>query len=66
MTKGKIKWYNEAKGFGFIASDKNDDIFIHRSGLKNSYEDLQPGQEVIFELKQGEKGPVAFNVELSD
>ncbi|MBN2347989.1 MAG: cold shock domain-containing protein [Bacteroidales bacterium] len=63
MTKGKIKWYNEAKGFGFIESENGDDIFVHRSGLTNSYNRLQPEQAVVFEIKQGEKGLIAVNVE---
>jgi cold shock protein len=62
MTKGKVKWYNEVKGFGFIASENGDDIFVHRSGLTGSNGGLQPEQEVVFEIKQGEKGLVAFNV----
>jgi CspA family cold shock protein len=62
MTKGKIKWYNEAKGFGFIASEKGDDLFFHRSGLSSNYDAPQPDQEVVFEVRQGDKGPVAFNV----
>ncbi len=62
MTRGKVKWYNEARGFGFIASENGEDIFIHRSGLDSSYSSPQPGQEVVFDVRQGEKGPVAFNV----
>jgi len=62
MTKGKVKWYNEAKGFGFIESENGEDIFVHRTGLTSSYGGLQPDQEVEFETKQGEKGTVAFNV----
>jgi CspA family cold shock protein len=62
MIKGKIKWYNEAKGFGFIASENGDDIFVHRSGLDRSYPTPRPEEEVVFEVRQGEKGVVAFNV----
>jgi cold shock protein len=62
MTKGKVKWYNEVKGFGFIESENGDDIFVHRTGLSSSYGGLQPDQEVVFETKQGEKGLVAINV----
>ena len=62
MIKGKVKWYNESKGFGFIESENSDDIFVHRTGLINSYVGLQPDQEVEFETKQGEKGLIAINV----
>jgi cold shock protein len=62
MTKGKVKWYNEVKGFGFIESENGDDIFVHRTGLQSSFGGLQPDQEVVFETKQGEKGLVAINV----
>jgi len=66
MTKGKVKWYNEAKGFGFIESETGEDIFVHRTGLVNSYNGLQPEQEVVFEIKQGDKGLVAINVQASE
>lgn len=62
MTNGKVKWYNEIKGFGFIESENGDDIFIHRTGLHDSYSALQPEQEVVFEVKQGDKGLFAINV----
>ena len=62
MTKGKIKWYNEVKGFGFIESENGDDIFVHRSGLSSTYGGLQPDQKVQFETRQGEKGLFAINV----
>ena len=65
MTKGKVKWYNETKGFGFIEAETGEDIFVHRSGLQNSYEGLQPEQIVEFEIKKGEKGPMAVNVKLA-
>ena len=63
MDKGKIKWYNETKGFGFIESANGMDIFVHRSGLKNPYGGLQNEEEVTFETKQGDRGPFAINVE---
>jgi CspA family cold shock protein len=64
MAKGKVKWYNEAKGFGFIASEEGDDIFVHRTGLYSSYRGLREDQKVEFEVKQGEKGLMAVNVKV--
>ena len=66
MTKGKVKWYNEIKGFGFIASENGDDIFVHRTGLFSSTPVLQPEQEVVFDIKQGDKGLIAVDVKLAD
>lgn len=62
MKKGKVKWYNEVKGFGFIATESGEDIFVHRSGLYSSYGGLQPEQSVTFDTKQGDKGLFAVNV----
>ena len=62
MKKGKVKWYNEVKGFGFIATESGEDIFVHRSGIYSSYGGLQPEQEVTFDTKQGDKGLFAVNV----
>jgi CspA family cold shock protein len=62
MAKGKVKWYNQVKGFGFIATENGEDIFVHKTGLYSSYAGLQPEQEVIFDTKHGDKGPFAVNV----
>ncbi|HDZ40751.1 MAG TPA: cold shock domain-containing protein [Bacteroidetes bacterium] len=62
MFKGKVKWYDETKGFGFINSESGEDIFVHRTGLLDSYDILQTDQEVVFEVKQGDKGLVAYDV----
>jgi CspA family cold shock protein len=62
MTKGKVKWYNETKGFGFIETENGDDIFVHRTGLTSSNRILKPEQEVVFEIKQGEQGLFAVDV----
>ena len=66
MAKGKVKWYNEEKGYGFIESENGEDIFVHRSGLVSAFAGLQTGQEVEFETKQGDRGPVAVNVQPVD
>ena len=62
MTKGKVKWYDEVKGFGFIEKEDSEDIFVHRTGLENSWDGLQENQEVEFEIEEGEKGLKAVNV----
>jgi CspA family cold shock protein len=62
MLKGKVKWYNEVKGFGFIETENGEDIFVHRTGLSSPYNGLEPDQEVEFETKQGDKGLSAINV----
>jgi CspA family cold shock protein len=62
MNKGKVKWYNETKGFGFIEQENGDDIFVHRTGLYSSFGGLQPDEEVEFETKQGDRGLIAVNV----
>ena len=62
MTKGKVKWYNDTKGYGFIETSDSDDVFVHRSGLDSSIRALEPDQDVEFEIKQGDKGLMAVNV----
>jgi len=62
MGKGKVKWYNETKGFGFIKTEEGNDVFVHRTGLISPFHGLDEGQEVVFDTKQGEKGEIAYNV----
>ena len=62
MNNGKVKWYNEIKGFGFIESEDGKDIFVHRSGLLSEFRGLSPEQEVVFDIKKGDKGLIAINV----
>ncbi len=61
---GKVKWYDATKGFGFIQTQDNKDIFVHRSGLENPNFGLKEGQLVEFDTKQGDKGVVAVNVKV--
>ncbi|MCF8222361.1 MAG: cold shock domain-containing protein [Bacteroidales bacterium] len=62
MFKGKIKWYDETKGYGFIKTDNGEDVFLHRTGLIDSNLMLQEDQQVEFEVRQGDKGMVAYDV----
>ncbi len=64
MQEGKVKFFNNAKGFGFIKSDESsEDIFVHSSGL---IDDIREDDNVKFEVEQGKKGLNAINVELID
>ena len=63
MSEGKVKWFNERKGFGFIETDEGNDVFVHFSAIQDSgFRTLQEGQRVSFEVQQGQKGPAAENV----
>jgi CspA family cold shock protein len=62
MNEGKVKWYDETKGFGFIEAEGKKDVFVHRSGLLSPFGGLSEGQNVTFDIKQGDKGEVAINV----
>ncbi|OGX09087.1 MAG: cold-shock protein [Omnitrophica WOR_2 bacterium GWA2_47_8] len=62
MAKGKVKWFNAKKGYGFIESPSGD-VFVHFSAIQgNGYKELEEGQEVDFEVEQGDKGLKAKNV----
>ncbi len=63
MTKGKVKWFNEAKGYGFITPESGEDVFVHFKAIKgDGFKSLNEGQEVEFDIEQGPKGNQAANV----
>ncbi len=63
MAKGKVKWFNDKKGYGFICDEEGKDVFVHFSGLNmEGYKTLPEGAEVEFDVIDGDKGPQATNV----
>jgi CspA family cold shock protein len=63
MPLGKVKWFNDAKGYGFIETTEGKDIFVHYSAIqKDGFKTLAEGQEVAFDIVDGAKGPQAANV----
>ena len=65
QVHGKVKWFNEKKGFGFISRDGGADVFVHFSAIepgKGGFKTLSEGQSVSFDVEEGQKGPQAANV----
>ena len=64
--KGKVKWFNPAKGYGFIErEDKEKDVFVHSSATRAANIDLNEGDELTFDVEKGDKGPSAVNLQKS-
>ena len=65
MSKGKVKWFNNQKGYGFITAEDGKDVFVHFSGLNmEGFKTLEEGASVEFDITDGAKGPQAVNVEV--
>ena len=65
MAQGTVKWFNNEKGYGFIAVDGGQDVFVHYSAIQaEGYRSLDEGQRVEFEVTQGQKGPQADKVNI--
>ncbi|HZG59406.1 MAG TPA: cold-shock protein CspD [Anoxybacillus sp.] len=63
MQNGKVKWFNNEKGYGFIEVEGGDDVFVHFTAIQgDGYKTLEEGQAVSFEIVQGNRGPQAANV----
>ncbi len=63
MAEGKVKWFNNSKGYGFIETDEGKDVFVHFSQIQQEgFKTLKQGQAVEYEMKVGDKGPQAHNV----
>jgi len=63
MTQGTVKWFNDSKGFGFIAAEDTTEVFVHHTSIQgNGFKTLSEGDKVSFDTEQGPKGPKAINV----
>jgi CspA family cold shock protein len=66
MANGIVKWFDDRKGYGFIEQENGADVFVHHSGIDASgFKSLNEGDQVTFDVEQGQKGPAAVNVRVS-
>jgi len=67
LAKGTVKWFNQKKGYGFIKQEEGPDIFVHFSSINMAgFKSLNEGDEVTFDIEDGERGPVAKNVVITE
>ena len=65
MANGRVKWFNDRKGYGFIEQEDGSDIFVHHTGINGEgFKSLKEDDQVSFDIEQGQKGPAAVNVDV--
>ena len=64
MIEGRVKWFDEKRGYGFIEEEEGDDIFVHYTAIQGGFKTLYEGQRVSFDIENGQKGLAATNVKV--